>query len=123
MFKNKYLHYLVGVALSAGAGLSVAQNYPTKPIRLIVAFAPGGATDTFARITAAEITRNIGQQVIVENQVGGGRLHAAAYRLVDARHHAVALHQACLQSCARSGGGSAGVGFAADHGGTPLAGR
>lgn len=76
MFKNKYLQILVGIVCSASA---VAQNYPTKPIRLIVAFAPGGATDTFARITAAEISRNIGQQVIVENRPGAGTTIAAEF--------------------------------------------
>ena len=64
------------MALSAGVA---AQNYPTKPIRLIVAFAPGGATDTFARITAAELTRTLGQQVIVENRPGAGTTIAAEF--------------------------------------------
>jgi tripartite-type tricarboxylate transporter receptor subunit TctC len=76
MFKNKYLHTLISIAFSADA---VAQNYPTKPIRLIVAFAPGGATDTFARITAAELTRTLGQQVIVENRPGAGTTIAAEF--------------------------------------------
>ncbi len=58
---------------------AAAQNYPTKPIRLIVAFAPGGATDTFARITAAEISRSLGQQVIVENRPGAGTTIAAEF--------------------------------------------
>ncbi len=58
---------------------AAAQTYPTKPIRLIVAFAPGGATDTFARITAAEISRSLGQQVIVENRPGAGTTIAAEF--------------------------------------------
>ena len=76
MFKKKYLLCVVGLMLCAGA---TAQNYPTKPIRLIVAFAPGGATDTFARITAAEISRSLGQQVIVENRPGAGTTIAAEF--------------------------------------------
>ncbi len=76
MFKNKYLCIMLGVMLSGGA---LAQTYPTKPIRLIVAFAPGGATDTFARITAAEISRSLGQQVIVENRPGAGTTIAAEF--------------------------------------------
>ncbi len=54
-----------------------AQTYPTKPVRLIVAFATGGATDTFSRVTAAEMTKSLGQQVIVENRPGAGTTIAA----------------------------------------------
>ncbi len=76
VFKNKILYTIIGVALSTGVA---AQSFPTKPIRLIVAFAPGGATDTFARITAAEITRSLGQQVVVENRPGAGTTIAAEF--------------------------------------------
>ena len=76
MFKRDFACLLTCLALSAGA---VAQTFPTKPIRLIVAFPPGGATDTFARVTATEMTRNIGQQVIVENRPGAGTTIAAEF--------------------------------------------
>ena len=76
MFKNKYLHIAIGLALCAGVA---AQNFPAKPIRLIVAFAPGGATDTFSRVTAAEMTRSLGQQVIIENRPGAGTTIAAEF--------------------------------------------
>jgi len=74
---------LLAITLTAAtsifsAGLS-AQNFPTKPVRLIVAFAPGGATDTFSRLTAAEMTRSLGQQVIVENRPGAGTTIAAEF--------------------------------------------
>jgi tripartite-type tricarboxylate transporter receptor subunit TctC len=55
-----------------------AQNFPTQPIRIVVSFPPGGATDTFARVTAAEMTKSLGQQVIVENRPGAGTTIAAA---------------------------------------------
>ena len=56
-----------------------AQAFPTKAIRLIVAFPTGGATDTFSRITAAEMTKSLGQQVIVENRPGAGTTIAAEF--------------------------------------------
>lgn len=56
-----------------------AQTFPTKPVRLIVSFPPGGATDTFSRTAAAELTKTLGQQVIVENRPGAGTTIAAEY--------------------------------------------
>ncbi|MBI3055518.1 MAG: tripartite tricarboxylate transporter substrate binding protein [Betaproteobacteria bacterium] len=70
------------MALILGAVCSpfaLAQAFPAKPIRLIVAFPTGGATDTFSRITAAEMTKSVGQQVIVENRPGAGTTIAAEF--------------------------------------------
>jgi tripartite-type tricarboxylate transporter receptor subunit TctC len=63
----------VGVAaLSAVSGVAGAQSYPTRSITLIVPFAAGGATDVTARIVGEQMSRTLGQQVIVENVVGAG---------------------------------------------------
>jgi tripartite-type tricarboxylate transporter receptor subunit TctC len=68
---------LVAAAL-VGTGAS-AQQFPVKPVRLVVAFAPGGATDTFSRVTAAEMSKSFGQQVLVENRPGAGTTIAAEH--------------------------------------------
>ena len=53
-------------------GAAHSQGYPNKPIRLIVPYAPGGATDIIGRAAAAELTKTMGQQVIIENRPGAG---------------------------------------------------
>ena len=58
-------------ALAASSKAS-AQEYPTKPIRIIVAFAAGGSNDIVARLVAAKLTERLGKQVLVENKPGGG---------------------------------------------------
>ena len=60
---------VLGMGLSAFAS---AQSFPTKPIRLIVPFAPGGSTDIIARAVGDALGRQLGQPVIVENKAGGG---------------------------------------------------
>jgi len=60
---------LVLVALNGGAG---AAEYPARPIRMVVPYAPGGASDFFARIMAERFTAAWGQQVIVDNRAGAG---------------------------------------------------
>lgn len=63
---------LIGVAVLAFAAAVSAQDFPTKPLTIVVPFSAGGPTDTIARILAERMSRNLGQTVIVENLTGAG---------------------------------------------------
>lgn len=65
------LFVAAAVAFSC-VGSAAAQNYPTKPIRFIVPFAPGGNTDVQARLIGQKLTDAMGQQVIIDNRPGAG---------------------------------------------------
>jgi tripartite-type tricarboxylate transporter receptor subunit TctC len=80
--RRTFLRVAAGAAaLPVVARIAWAQTYPTRPVRAVVAFAPGGVTDTFARLMAQRLTEQLGKQVYVENIAGAsgniGTAHVA----------------------------------------------
>jgi tripartite-type tricarboxylate transporter receptor subunit TctC len=74
---RRLLPALTVVALIAGAAaaqIAIAQAFPSKPIRIVVPAAPGGGTDVLARMLSPELTKQFGQQMIIENRAGGATM-------------------------------------------------
>jgi tripartite-type tricarboxylate transporter receptor subunit TctC len=68
----RLLFGVVALAFTFASGIAEAQNYPSKPIRLIVPFPPGGSNDIVGRMIAAQLGERLGQSVVVDNRGGAG---------------------------------------------------
>src|SRR5262245_12837122 len=69
--RRQFLHLAAGAAaLPAASGIAWAQAYPTRPVRLIVGYAPAGGTDITARLIGQWLSERLGQQFIIENRPG-----------------------------------------------------
>src|SRR5690606_11817512 len=66
------LFVMVGMTLASGGLAVAADDYPTKPITMIVAFSPGGGTDVAARTVAKYAEQYLGQRIVAENRPGAG---------------------------------------------------
>jgi tripartite-type tricarboxylate transporter receptor subunit TctC len=93
------------IALAAGS--ASAQDYPTRPITMIVPFPPGGGNDTMARIVAAKLTSALGQQVVVDNRGGangviamraGARTAPDGYTLIFANSSTTSINPALYKN-------------------------
>jgi tripartite-type tricarboxylate transporter receptor subunit TctC len=73
------MRWLVALLLIAGAAVATADTYPSKPVRLVVPYPPGGVVDLFARLLADKLPKKLHQPIVVDNRPGaGGTIGTAA---------------------------------------------
>lgn len=73
------MRFIAAIVLAAATAAAHAQSWPTKPVRFIVAFSPGGSLDFVTRSIAERMSQDLGQSVVVENRPGANGNVAAAY--------------------------------------------
>jgi tripartite-type tricarboxylate transporter receptor subunit TctC len=94
--RRQFLHLAAGAAtLPAASQFAFALDYPTRPVRLLVGFAPGGGTDVMARLLQPALSDRLGQQIVVENRPGAGT-NIATEAVVDATPDGYTLLAASL---------------------------
>jgi tripartite-type tricarboxylate transporter receptor subunit TctC len=69
---NRYLLAYLCAALAGDAASAAAQQYPARPVRFVLGFAPGGASDTMARAIGTQLSEGLGQPVVIDNRAGAG---------------------------------------------------
>jgi len=94
--RRKVLHLAAGaIALPAVSRVATAQTYPTRPVRLIVGYPPGGVTDLLARLIGQWLSERLGQSFVIESRPGASgaiavdtvvRAAADGYTLLEGTH-------------------------------------
>lgn len=91
----------LAIGLTFASTAAFAQAYPNKPITMLVPFAAGGATDTVARVTAATMSKILGQTIIIENATGaGGTIAAARASRAEPDGYTILIHHIGISTAA-----------------------
>ena len=69
-----FLRTIVVLLFAASAAQVWAQHYPTRPVRVVVPYPPGGANDTVMRVLAPKVSQELGQQLVIDNRAGGNTI-------------------------------------------------
>src|SRR5262252_3281063 len=102
LLRRDFLHLAAGAAaLTALPRIVRAQAYPTRPVRIIVGFAPAGGTDIVARLIGQWLAERLGQQFVVENRPGAGT-NVATEAVVNAPPDGYTLLLACLPNASNA---------------------
>lgn len=117
LFRRRLLSGAATAALAPQ--LAMAQTFPSKPVRLIVPFAPGGTTDIVARVVSDKLRDNLGQSVVVENKAGAGGA-IGALEVVRASADGYVLGMATVSTTAANPAINAKIGYDPNSDFTPI---
>src|SRR6201988_4939417 len=100
LLRRKFLHLAAGAAATLPS-IARAQAYPSRSVRIIVGFAPAGATDLLARLIAQRLSERLGQQFVIENRPGAAT-NIATEAVVNAPPDGYSLLAACLPNASNA---------------------
>jgi tripartite-type tricarboxylate transporter receptor subunit TctC len=78
MQMRKLFQWLLASIFAVAAGTAIAQDYPVRPLKMVIGFPPGGGIDSLSRVIAEEMSRQLGQPIVIDNRPGAGTAIATA---------------------------------------------
>jgi hypothetical protein len=101
-FRTAVLAAIVAISVVTPVQSAFTQNYPTKPIHLIVPYPAGGGTDFFARLVGQKMSELVGQPIVVENKPGSGDQSRRRFRRQSAARRLHRAARRCRDLCRQS---------------------